>query len=158
MAKDNNKLADADAKLLLHLAELETCLGTPLVPGELVTWFDTVATALADLQPILRRQTTERHRLQFDQIMREDPALQRSVEHLRADDEALMDLLQSLQSQAVGFAAKAAAIEPDEALMGQEWTRFVDEGLWFVIRVRKQDTAIHTWLGEALNRERGTGD
>jgi hypothetical protein len=43
-------------------------------------------------------------------------------------------------------------------VMSQEWNRFVDEGLWLVIRLRKQETSIRTWLAEAAYRDRGTGD
>jgi hypothetical protein len=158
MPNPHDRPADGDATLLKELARLESCLATPLVPGELVTWFSAVEETFADLKPLLRRQTRERHRTQYEQIMRDDPALQRSVEHLKEEDDVLVDMLERLESAASDFVAKAADIEPDEGLMRPEWERFVDEGLWFVIRVRKQDTAIRTWLGEAMNRERGTGD
>ena len=150
--------ASADAELARQLADLEACLGTPLVPGELVTWFENAAALLGTLQPLVRRRATDGHLAKFAQIVREDPALQRSVERLGAEDEALGRTLYALKTRADRFAAKAAAIEPDEALMTQEWTRFVDEGLWFVVGLRKQETAIRTWLGEAQNRVRGAGD
>jgi septal ring factor EnvC (AmiA/AmiB activator) len=155
---NDDQSAAADARFASQLTELETSLGTPLVPGELVTWFETVATVLAELQPSLHRRTTGGHLAQFDQIMRDDPALQRSVEQLRAEDEALNDALQSFKASADRLAAKAAEIEPDEDVMSQEWNRFVEEGLWLVIRLRKQETAIRTWLSEAAYRDRGTGD
>jgi hypothetical protein len=158
MTEPHDRPADGDAILLKELARLESCLATPVVPGELVTWFSAVEETFADLKPLLRRQTGERHRAQYEQIVRDDPALQRSVEHLKEEDDVLIEILERLESEASGFVAKATEIEPDESLMRQEWERFVDEGLWFVIRVRKQDTAIRTWLGEAMNRERGAGD
>ena len=140
------------------LDRLEASLETPFIPGELEAWFDAVASAVADLGPILHGQITLQHGAQFEQIVQESPALQRSVEQLEREDGEVAAAYQALKSRVAELAAKAATVEPDEALMSQEAARFADEGVWFVVRVRKQDAAIRTWLGEALNRETPAGD
>ena len=146
------------ATLRPALDRLEACLETPFVPGELEVWFDAVASALAELGPILRRQISRQHRVQFRQIVREAPALHRSVEQLERQDGDVVETYEGLTSRAARLAAETVAAEPDEALVVQEAARFADEGLWFVVRVRKQETAIRTWFGEALNRETPAGD
>lgn len=140
------------------LDALERCCATPVVPGELVTWLETVEAELTDLETSLRRQIGSRHRGQFEQIVREDTSLQRPVDHLQREDLDLAESFDSLKRRATTLVERASAIEPDEAAMSEDIDRFAHDALWFVIRVRKQDTAIRTWLGEAVRRERGAGD
>jgi hypothetical protein len=140
------------------LDKLEAALETPFVPGELETWFDAVASVLADLGPILRSQIARQHGAQFEQIVQESPALQRSVEQLQREDGEVVAAYESLTARVAALAKKAATVEPDEGLMSQEAAHFADDGVWFVVRVRKQDAAIRTWLGEAMNRETPAGD
>jgi hypothetical protein len=110
------------------------------------------------LGPILHGQIARQHGPQFEEIVQESPALQRSVEQLEREDGEVAAAYESLRAKVAKLTAKAAKVEPDEALMSQEAARFADEGVWFVVRVRKQDAAIRTWLGEALNRETPASD
>jgi hypothetical protein len=149
--------ANRDATLRDALDTLERCCGTPVVPGELVTWLESVEAAFTELEASLRQQSG-RHSEQLNQIMRDDTSLQRQVDHLKREDHELSDMFGALKARATAFAERAAAIEPDEASMSEEVESFARDGAWFVIRVRKQDTAIRTWFGEAVRRERGAGD
>jgi hypothetical protein len=140
------------------LDTLERCCETPVVPGELVSWLECVETALAELDASLRLQLGNRHRGQFEQIVRDDTSLQRPVEQLQREDREVAQDFDALRTRVGALTERAAAIEPDEASMSEEVDRFARDALWFVIRVRRQDTAIQTWLGEAVRRERGAGD
>jgi hypothetical protein len=158
MTEHGGRLANRGATLRAALDTLERCCATPVVPGELVTWLETIETAFAELESSLRQQIDRRHRAQFEQIMRDDPALQRPVEQLKREDGELAQVFEHLKQRATALAERAAALEPDEGSMSEEVDRFSRDGAWFVIRVRKQDTAIRTWLGEAVRREHGAGD
>lgn len=158
MTKSTIRKEEGGATLRESLDALERCCGTPVVPGELVIWLETVEGALAELEASLRHQLVERHRGQFEQIVRDDPSLQRPVDQMQREDHELAQAFESLQRRAAALTERTAAVEPDEAVMRDEVDAFARDGLWFVIRVRKQDTAIRTWLGEALRREHGAGD
>ena len=151
-------LSEDDASRRAVLEQLEACLETPFVPGELETWLDAVVAALGELGPTLHDRIKRRHRLEFEQIAREAPALQRAVEQLSREDGEIAEIHNSLTSRAVQLAAKAASAGVDEGLVGPDAARFVDDGLWFVVRVRKQDMAIRTWLAESINRETPAAD
>jgi hypothetical protein len=158
MTKHEDRGGARDGTLSEALDVLERCCGTPVVPGELLSWLEAVETAFADLETSLRRQVGSRHRAQFEQIVRDDTSLQRPVDRLEHEDGELVRTFESLRARAAALAERTAAAEPDEASMSEEVYRFARDGLWFVISVRKQDTAIRTWQGEALRREHGAGD
>lgn len=158
MATPRAKQGPDEPALRDYLAELEACLGTPVVPGNLAPWLEAVEAALGELEPILRHQISHGHRVALSQIERGDSGSPRSVEHLKREDQELLTTFTSLQTEAARLSAVVAEIEPDEAVVSDDVARIVSLGLWFVIRVRKQDVAIRTWLGEAIYRESGTGD
>jgi hypothetical protein len=141
-----------------YLAELEACFGTPVIPGSLAPWLEAIEAALGELEPVLRHQVNHGHRAQLSLIERAEAGSPRSVDHLKREDQELLAAFVSLKAEAARLSALATDVEPDEAVMNDDVARFASAGLWFVIRVRRQNTAIRTWLGESFNRESGAGD
>jgi hypothetical protein len=53
---------------------------------------------------------------------------------------------------------RSERLEPDEGHARRALETIVDGGLKLVIRIRKQEVAISTWLMEAFDRDRGVAD
>ncbi len=147
-----------DQPLRDALAALEAALETPLVPGDLVAWVTPIQQGFAPVGVYLRRQIERVHTHQFDRIKHEDLGLASRVEQLAEEDRELLQILADLSQLSERLSAVSTAVEPDEAAIEPELQRLVDEGLAFVIRVRKQESAIATWLVESLDRDRGDVD
>jgi hypothetical protein len=148
----------ADPALAEALGALETALETPMVPGELDGWAGALRDAAENLQPLLGRRITTAHRESFSQIEATDPELIRRVENLKTEDERIQRDFQALSDRIADLAARAPDAEPDEGTLDQQVSELVDEGLAFVIRLRKQEVALRTWLVEAFQRDRGPVD
>lgn len=140
------------------LAQLEGALEVPLVPGELASWVPPVQQGLTAVGTYLRRQIERVHKEEMKTIQQEDLGLARRVEQMAEEDQQIIQQFEQLSRLAQKLGAAAVAIEPDEAAIEPEQSRLVDEGLEFVIRVRKQEAAIATWLVEAFDRDRGDVD
>lgn len=140
------------------LERLETALETPLVPGELERWVGDVQSALDETAALLERQVGTVHQEEFNEIADEDPELFARVKLLQEEDRKSSEQLEKLRHRAEQLAIIAASIEPDEAELEEDVNAFIEQGLAFVIHVRKQEIAIATWLQEAMERDRGTAD
>lgn len=140
------------------LDRLETCLETPVVPGELPGWCDDAEDACLSLKTHLRREITELHPKLFQQILEQDPALAPRVDEMRECDDQLIAELEQVATYLDRLTEVAGEIEPDESKVDQHVQSAVDRGLKLVLDVRKQDTAITTWYMESLERDRGTVD
>ena len=77
---------------------------------------------------------------------------------MRAADESLPIELQKFTEQLHDLQKAAEAVEPDEARLQRRIGAARDAGFALAISVRKQEAALETWLGEALNRDRGDVD
>src|SRR5947209_3460746 len=146
------------SRLLEALARLEMCLETPMVPGELEVWTDQLAKAATEAGEQLTTAIQKDHAEKLAQISHEDRGLSRRVSQLKEDDQESLRRWDAFRSQLQVLTRKAGHFEPDELPIEDALKRFIAQGLAFVIHVRKQEIALDTWLGEALDRDRGVVD
>lgn len=140
------------------LAVCEKCLETPVIPGEAVDWVQNLNRALDELAPRFSERIQRTHRDQLDEISAQDSGLLNRVERLRVEDEAVDAELTTLHEHVGHLATGIEQAEPNEVKAEPAIEKIVDHGLDLVIRIRKQEEAISTWLVEALQRDRGEGD
>jgi hypothetical protein len=140
------------------LAKFETCVETPVVPGELARWTEDARQAFDDVARCLREETHSSHLKLLGEMARQDAEMQERVQQLGQCEKQLMCDLETVELKLAQLADRSAAVEPDEAKMRQPIADFVDLSLAFVLSARKQDTAIATWYAEAFNRDRGVAD
>jgi hypothetical protein len=98
------------------------------------------------------------HPRQFAEISDADPALLRQVELLRQEDVEIEQCRERLNQLVLQLAQHVAKFEPDEGRAQPYLKRLTEEGIAFVVRVRKQEVAVETWFAEAFHREHGGGD
>jgi hypothetical protein len=140
------------------LSRLETALGTPVISGELTDWVQAVRKDFEAVRGALRAEFHEGHRQQFANIMQQDLELARRVEQLKEEDQTLLLQMAKWGEELDRLASIAAAIGRDENRAGEYTQGVVEAGLMFIAHVRKQETAITTWLMEAFQRDQGTVD
>ncbi|REJ70074.1 MAG: hypothetical protein DWQ31_02330 [Planctomycetota bacterium] len=140
------------------LKELEICLETPVVPGELESWAHAANAACEAVGIPLRNAVEDAHPEVFRQILQQDPELAQRVEELRSEDQVLLRQFDSLKRQLHRLATQASAVEPRESRLDSQLSDVTKEGLAFVINTRSQEQALSTWYVEAYNRDRGIGD
>ena len=148
----------AEDELKVVLAAFETSLATPVVSGELTEWLDAVKQSWTEASEKIRYQAKHEHSRQFEQIAKADPELLPRVEQLQAEDTVIERDLETLSQIILSTSAHVPKLEPDEEKALHHIKRLVDEGMAFILRVRKQEVAIQTWFVEAFNRDRGAGD
>lgn len=140
------------------LEHLEVAAGTPMVPGEMENWLQEVDGALAKLQSSFEEQLRESHAPQLRSIKREDSEMFRHVEELQQEDAAITESIATLQARAGVLKPMVQRIEPDEKRAELAITELGEQALQLVSRIRKQETALRTWLQEAFTRDRGVVD
>lgn len=140
------------------LDELERCAESPFIPGELERWHAAVSESLQRFTPLLKEHAQTVHPAEFQNITDEDPELLQRVELMREEDREIECEAERLLEDAARLQPAVQRVEPDEARVETTLTRFANAMLGFVIRVRKQEIAVRTWLGEAFGRDRGTVD
>lgn len=140
------------------LKAFESALEVPFVPGELERWIDAVEGAFTQVRPRLQRRLQHAHPDEFAEIGEADPGLIRRVEQMREEDAALREETAELADRITALRSAITSVEPDEARVETMLETFIEQALQFVIRVRKQEQAVRTWLMEAFNRDRGTID
>ena len=114
--------------------------------------------ALDATDAVLRDHLSGNHGPQLKSITREDKEMFANVEAVAAGDEKSVAMLDKLLEWSARLATATERVGPDEGRLEVEYTAFIEQGLDFVIHVRKQELALTTWLLEAFNRERGPGD
>ena len=144
--------------LLEALDNLEACVETPFVPGELERWIGSVDDAWQPIPVLLARLASSHHPDQFAKMRDEDDGLIRRIELMREEDQKLDKLSDEFGQRIPQLETAIANIEPDEALLNPALDAFVDEALNLIIRIRTQEQTVRTWLLEAFNRDRGTVD
>jgi hypothetical protein len=147
-----------ETELRQALRQLELSLETPVVAGELPDWATAVQDSLACVGVLLTRQIEILHADEFAEIVEEDSGLLTRVDRLTKEDGQVAEQFAELSQRAARLTESAWGVEPDEGQLRPDVERLVDSGLSFVTRVRKQETAITTWLLEAFDRDRGTVD
>lgn len=140
------------------LARLETALERPLIPGELESWAQEVQTEAEAFDGLLQGQVEGHHAEVFGNIKQEDEALIQRVERMREEDRNIRTEFDAFLSEARKLRDKAPGSEPDEATETDRVAHVSDKGLILVIRIRKHELHIQTWLVESAWRDRGVKD
>jgi hypothetical protein len=141
-----------------QLRGLETALDTPPVPGELRTWATTLRKTFDDMTREILQQIDTVHPKQFHEIEEQNADLLARVEQLRDEDRKNRDWSRSLSVQFAELEANAVRAGADEKQVIEQQQKLLDEGLRFVMNVRRQETAIRTWTEEAFDRDTGLAD
>lgn len=149
---------NTDSDFLSELARLEECLETPVVPGELPTWLQTVREQSYKFGKLLGREVNEKHAPLLEEMFRQDPELGQRVEDLKESDKSLLADWSNLHLRLDQLFNKAERAEPNEVSLDEEIKRFTEKALGFVVQTRKQDKALTTWYMEAFTRDRGIAD
>jgi len=151
-------VAQQEQELRQQLEALETALGTPVISGELGDWVRAVRKAYEAAKRSLGEQLRLGHRRHFANILQQDLEMARQVEQLKEEDQAILEQMEEFGREIERLASLAEAVGRHESRAQQFADEIVDKGLMLVARVRKQETALTTWLMEAYQRDRGTVD
>jgi hypothetical protein len=149
---------NSEQALKSSLDSFETCLVTPVISGELVSWTEELRGPWAGLVAQVREHVRELHPRQYKQISKEDPELLPRTEKLAAEDFAIEEDAEEFERMLHRFTEHAPKFEPDEEKIAKHLKALVDDGIEFVTRVRKQEAAVQTWFVEAFTRDRGVAD
>jgi hypothetical protein len=139
------------------LAALEAEFAATAGGADSASWIERAAAAFDTLRPALQ-QARAQHRGALDQIAEEDLGLQPRIDEMRAAEGLLEQKQGELEYQFTALRQRLASGDTDHAALGADIARIATEGLDWVSRVRAQDLAVHTWLTEALTRDRGVVD
>ena len=90
--------------------------------------------------------------------MQQDLELARRVEQLKEEDAGIAQQMVEFSRSLECLAAIAGAVGQHESRAQEQADQLVNSGQMFIARVRKQETAITTWLLEAFQRDQGAGD
>jgi hypothetical protein len=147
-----------DQELKSSLDRFETCLVSPMMSGELVSWVEELQSAWAEAAALVHQHLEELHPREYEQISKEDPELLPRTEKLQAEDSLIQDDSAEFERLVHRFAEHAPRFEPDEEKIAKLQRALVDDGVEFVTRVRKQEAAVGAWFVEAFTRDRGVAD
>ena len=137
--------ANANSQLFDELARLETQLATPVVPGEETAWLGAVREAIHSVNRALRPAIEQAHAAQFAEMREEDAVMAPRVESLKSDDKTNLTTSQELAERFRALEARYE-VESNESLLNEQFENFVNDGLAFVVAVRKQETVVQTWF------------
>jgi hypothetical protein len=140
------------------LTQLETALGTPVLAGELGHWAQAVRKEFDACIRVLGGHFGQVHRRQFADILQQDLEMARQVEQLKEEDQAILKDVEQFGQELDRLAIVAKTVGRHESQAQDHTQAVVQSGLMLVARIRKQETAITTWLMEAFQRDQGTGD
>jgi hypothetical protein len=165
MGRDHQEEVNAmivDAKkrepLREELERLETALDTPAVPGELINWAMMIRKSFAGACGAIVSQIQSVHPEQIEEIESQDPELLARTKQLREDDQSNQQWCHRLSQAFADFETKAQRAGADEKQAMDQQQALLEDALKFVTHVRKQETAIRSWLQEAFERDTGQGD
>lgn len=149
-----------DEPLQHALTILEQQLETPVVPGELDGWLETVLEHWSETGKQLRLTIEVEHPPATKEIDREDLELHRRVEQIREEDQQLLLAFDELTRDLQRLQTAVENVGPQESETKAEKPLhdLTERALAMVIRIRKQEQAIKTWLCESLERDRGDVD
>lgn len=147
-----------NTNLLDALTNLESCLETPIVPGELETWTEEVANATAQAAPLLVQAVEKEHADQLSEISDVDAGLFRKITQLKEQDQESLQKLHTFRQHLASLKEHVSDFEPDESRIDGKIQALIQQGLELVIHARKQEAAIETWLHEAFDRDCGVVD
>jgi hypothetical protein len=159
-AEVNAMIADAKKRepLREELERLETALDSPPVPGELINWAAMVRKSFDGACGAIVSQIQSVHPEQIEEIEGQDPELLARTKQLREDDQSNQEWCHRLSQAFADFETKAKRAGADEKQVMDQQQTLLEDALKFVTHVRKQETAIRSWLQEAFQRDTGMGD
>jgi hypothetical protein len=147
-----------EERMKAALENFENNAAAPIIPGEAVQWACEVEAALGELQPLWAQQVQRGHVSAMRQITREDPEMFRRIEQLQAEDQEITACVLDVQKRLRLLTSVTEKVDQDEKRVEAALAEFVSLALGLVVRMRKQEVAVRTWLMEAFNRDRGTVD
>ncbi len=140
------------------LERLEQQLEVPHISGELNNWASDVVSLLKELEHELQQAVASEHARSFQMIVKSNRNLRSQVDKLAEEDQAILNAFPTLLRQA----EQLVNCIREDALAEQQFhevrEKVVQEGLAFVLRARRQQVGVDTWLAEALQRDNGVGD
>jgi len=151
-------IAPSKTELQTALELFETCLVTPLVPGEIESWSESLNSACYQALPLWKQEIEKEHPAQFKQIRKEDPEMSTRVENMQAEDAEISCQFDAVCQDVANFVKRAPLMVEDEGRFKPAMEELVKNGLALVIRIRTQQQALRTWFVEAFDRDRGTAD
>lgn len=145
-------------KFQQSLKQLAVSLETPVVPGELEIWIAELRKSAQSFGTFLHLEVATGHNGRTAEIAKVDPEMHRDVEQLNKTDREILEQFAAFSSHIDHLAKRVPRVGPNEAAVTDELKTLVDEGLAFIIHMKKQEIAIRTSVQEAFNRDRGVGD
>lgn len=149
---------NADNDLKNKLEQFETCLLSPVVPGELSDWCEEVKSAWYTVVGLVHKHVRELHPQQYQEMGAEDPESLPRTEKLREDDRSLEEECDEFERALHRFVEHAPKFEPDEEKISKHVQTLIDAGVELLTNVRRQEAAVQTWYLEAFTRDRGVAD
>lgn len=140
------------------LNRFEKHLELPHVSGELSSWTDEVATLFQQVEQRLREAIEKEHPKNYEAIVKNRVDLNQEVAKMRECDAQLLHTLSELRREQELFQQNRKEEELAEQHFLPNRTRLVDNALAFILEVRKQRSAIATWVSESIQRDNGVGD
>lgn len=150
--------AEITGLLKERVTAFEESLSTPFASGEMADWAAKVEQAAEALLQVLRDELPPLRQQQFDTMLGEDPALEPRVNEIRESDAENIAHLERLHKQLATVAGQADVRQEAETALHDRVQKITEAGLHLVVEVRKQNTAVDTWIQEAFQRDRGVGD
>ena len=150
--------AEITGLLKERVTAFEESLSTPFSSGDMADWAGKVEQAAQALLQVLRDELPPLRQQQFDTMLGEDPALEPRVNEIRESDAENVTHLERLHKQLATVAGQADVRQEAETALHDRVQKITEAGLHLVVEVRKQNTAVDTWIQEAFQRDRGVGD
>ena len=141
---------------ILH--DLETAVGTPIVPGELQRWCRPVATLFGSLIRQFEDHVRHNHGDTYRSIEREDAEMLGRVGLLKKKDEQFGRRIAELNKALRTAKIKTAVVGANEGAVMPDIQAFIRTTQMLIVDIRQQEIALRTWLQEAVNRDRGIAD
>lgn len=145
-------------KVTVLLERLERQLQLPQISGELTSWTDGVHDLIQHLGEHLRFTLQQDHPKTYKEILKNNTELASKVEQMKTEDGEILKCYEHVLAEVQDLDRLTDDDERDEKKFEPKRLRLVENGLAFVLRVRKQRLAASTWMGESLRRETGAGD
>jgi hypothetical protein len=140
-----------------ELGQIEMCLESVVIPGELESWASALCEACAAEGPLLKREL-ESHRRQLAKVTAADANFAQRALQLQQEDAAILQAFDEFERKAGRLHERACLAGSHEDKFEEGLKDIIDDGLALVIRVRKQERALTTWCSESMQRENGVGD
>ena len=147
-----------ESELHSVLASFEGQLESPVVPGELPEWLKNTEQLTEKLISTMDVHFENRHNNLLEEIVEQAPGMLTRVDQLKEEDRKLKEEADRILQLVSSMDEHSSTLEPDEGRARRVMETIIHEGLEFVIRFRKHESAIEAWVVEAFERDRGVAD